>query len=718
MPRISNPNNPFNNVRNYLQARDSEELAARRQEAHEASMRQTPSWVSQPQRISDTNSVSGQAASGASKELAIGGGMLGWPMDLAATANQLKHATVDPSDRSGENWLSQPSRVPVPGEGASPINFHTEKWDDFAEIPGTTDFWAKKLGIPFENTTPEIVGRLVGGLLGMGVPLVPGTKAFVAGLKEIALTPSPVGPSTMRGSVGFGDNKNALADDAIKSAEPIPDEMVNFLSDEPISAIRSDKGVLKNDPMFEGQPISNQAQNIEAGVEPGQIISTRYPKGAHLGQSERELLHSGIDPILGNPQQAESLSDIFKAQPGTRIPADASPEQALRMQVEFEAENMVDLYESLEPAVRERAKLWYQGANRRSNEMARKHGKRVENTAGVYAALSPNNDWYQNVELGDRLMDILSTKTEQPWTPEMLKVFKSRTAEGANRPMVKEFPSIKGKRLGDLTTPEQKAVWARLYDEAHNPEGLTFPMFTPEGAAMGKKLNKDGSPTQMTWQTVKNVSNAVRAFEAKGDIPSMMGIISPNMGGAHKVRNFYNNIVDPLSPGGYSTIDTHQVGAGLMRPVGGSDYQVKQNFGSSIPVSMQNALGARAASARASDKTGVYGTYGVRQEATNQAGEHLGVPGAQVQSPSWEQIRTVFPREVKGNKKLNAEIERIWNEYGSRQLSRGEAFQHIMNLRPIDMPDWAKVKAGIAAAVLGAGTQRMQEEPTNALAGS
>lgn len=186
---------------------------------HEARMgqMQTPSWVSQPQRISDTNSVSGQAASGAGKEVGILAATLGTSgaMDLAATANQLKHATVDPSDRSGKNWLSQPSRVPVPGEGASPINFHTEKWDDFAEIPGTTDFWAKKLGIPFENTTPEIVGRLVGGLLGMAAPLIPGTKAFVRALREIALTPSPVGPSTMRGSVGFGDNKNALADDAL-----------------------------------------------------------------------------------------------------------------------------------------------------------------------------------------------------------------------------------------------------------------------------------------------------------------------------------------------------------------------------------------------------------------------------------------------------------------------------------------------------------------------
>ena len=127
--------------------------------------------------------------------------MLGWPMDLAATANQLKHATVDPSDRSGKNWLSQPSRVPVPGEGASPINFHTEKWDDFAEIPGTTDFWAKKLGIPFENTTPEIVGRLVGGLLGMAAPLIPGTKAFVRALREIALTPGPVGLSVQIGAI-------------------------------------------------------------------------------------------------------------------------------------------------------------------------------------------------------------------------------------------------------------------------------------------------------------------------------------------------------------------------------------------------------------------------------------------------------------------------------------------------------------------------------------
>jgi hypothetical protein len=224
--------------------------------------------------------------------------MLGWPMDLAATANQLKHATVDPSDRSGKNWLSQPSRVPVPGEGASPINFHTEKWDDFAEIPGTTDFWAKKLGIPFENTTPEIVGRLVGGLLGMGVPLIPGTKAFVRALKEFALTPSPVGPSTMRGSVGFGDgdNKNALADDAIKSAEPIPDEMVNFLSDEAISSAGA---------------VNRQVGSIGANTMPGARVESQMAPFKQWQRAKKTGQYTGAPDGVTTPEQVQAHIDDY-----------------------------------------------------------------------------------------------------------------------------------------------------------------------------------------------------------------------------------------------------------------------------------------------------------------------------------------------------------------------------------------------------------------------
>ena len=165
--------------------------------------------LSSPSRFPERDYIGGQVASGAAKEIGIAAGTAGTSplMDLAAMINQLKHVTVrDPDERSGKNWLSQPSRLPAPGEGASPINFHTEQWDDFSEIPGTTDFWAQHLGIPFENTTPEMVGRILGGVFGGGAPLVPGTKAFAGALKRAARMPGGPGKWTrQRGMVGVAD---------------------------------------------------------------------------------------------------------------------------------------------------------------------------------------------------------------------------------------------------------------------------------------------------------------------------------------------------------------------------------------------------------------------------------------------------------------------------------------------------------------------------------
>tara|TARA_R110000751_G_scaffold172667_1_gene279029 strand:- start:36 stop:2906 length:2871 start_codon:yes stop_codon:yes gene_type:complete len=170
----------------------------------------TQGALSQPQRISNTNSVGGQFASGAAKEGGIAASTIGtsWLMDLAGTVNQLKHA-----DFRGRKTY-QPAKIhAVTGMPVSqvekdyPIDFNTENWDRFEDIPGTTDFWAKKLGIPFEHTTPETVGRLVGGIFGMGAPLVPGTKAFVAGLRKFASTPSPMhgSKSSMRGNINYMD---------------------------------------------------------------------------------------------------------------------------------------------------------------------------------------------------------------------------------------------------------------------------------------------------------------------------------------------------------------------------------------------------------------------------------------------------------------------------------------------------------------------------------
>ena len=59
------------------------------------------------------------------------------------------------------------------------------------------------------------------------------------------------------------------------------------------------------------------------------------------------------------------------------------------------------------------------------------------------------------------------------------------------------------------------------------------------------------------WNSNVMIKNAIIALESNGD----KAIISGALGDAHKVRSFYNNIVDPNSKNGDVTIDTHAVGA-------------------------------------------------------------------------------------------------------------------------------------------------------------
>jgi hypothetical protein len=184
---------------------DEEKLASDTVPSRLSSPLNPPSWLkgglSAPSRFPEREYIAPQVASGAAKELAIGGGMLGWPMDLAAILNQLKHADLRGRKTYHPTKIHAVTGMPsYQVKKDYPIDFNTEKWDDFAEIPGTTDFWAKKLGIPFEHTTPETVGRIIGGILGGGAPLVPGTKAFGAALKRAANMPP--GPSKWKGQLG------------------------------------------------------------------------------------------------------------------------------------------------------------------------------------------------------------------------------------------------------------------------------------------------------------------------------------------------------------------------------------------------------------------------------------------------------------------------------------------------------------------------------------
>ena len=54
--------------------------------------------------------------------------------------------------------------------------------------------------------------------------------------------------------------------------------------------------------------------------------------------------------------------------------------------------------------------------------------------------------------------------------------------------------------------------------------------------------------------------------------------VSLSLGDAHKVRNFYNNIVAPDSQLGEVTIDTHAVAAAVFKPLSAKGYEVSHAF--------------------------------------------------------------------------------------------------------------------------------------------
>jgi hypothetical protein len=155
------------------------------------------------------------------------------------------------------------------------------------------------------------------------------------------------------------------------------------------------------------------------------------------------------------------------------------------------------------------------------------------------------------------------------------------------------------------------------------------------------------------------------------------------MGRGHKVRNFYNNIVNPLSERGHTTVDTHQVGASLLKPLTQIDLEVMHNFGSGnkkfVPSPAQHLA------------TGVRGSYPVYEEAVRRAAGELGLQPRELQSITWEGIRSLMG-DTKKTPELKRAVSDIWRQHEEGGLSIDQARQEILKAsggfaKPNWMPD-------------------------------
>ena len=400
-----------------------------------------------------------------------------------------------------------------------------------------------------------------------------------------------------------------------------------------------------------------------------QQVSTRVPSSKKPTEDHlAAMLTADLPAAMRDEKFMRKLSDTvlnYVNMPTPRGVGSKSSDVVVGRFIEHTVRNLLTLHDAMAPELRERAKLWYDGARKITDRWSTEYNQPDRAVAGVLASLSPQKDWFMNVSLAKRVLDVVTHQQHFRWDDRMSDIAsrilaKPEYAERRERITGKTFSE-----LGDNVL--DKAMWLRVYDEAHNDR--SFPVVTPEGDFSSPKTTNDGSEYRVAWGGFDTIAKAISILHD----PSMKNI-SENLGGMHKVRNFYNNIYDPKAAGGHVTIDTHAVAAALMRPLSGAAKEVSDNFGS-----IENAA------------TGIRGTYPLYAEAYKQAAAQRGLLPREMQSITWEAVRGLFSAAFKRNEGNVDAVNSIWKSYKNGEITHEQAIERIFNTAGgITKPDWAE----------------------------
>ncbi len=399
----------------------------------------------------------------------------------------------------------------------------------------------------------------------------------------------------------------------------------------------------------------DRAQRADRLPDSGVEIAARIPTSKRpFEDAGTYRLTPDMEAMRENPETFRHNMRLVRKYPGMpEVPGGKAADVA-EAAVRHTTDNLKYIWRMIPEKVRERTRIWYVGANSRATRMAKDADKPVESMAAVIASLSPQKDWNQNVSLGERVVSALKTKGNHPWTPEMEA--RARKIYG-NEAYAEDLEAIRGKTLGQLTDPYEKAMWIRVNDEAHSDR--SYYIISPEGENVGERGGI------AAWGSNSEIAKAVKVFEN----PSRANI-SEVIGKRNKVRSFYNNIVNPKSAVDI-TSDTHAVAAMWMRPLSGNSPEVAHNFGNSLAKAKQ-PKGWKAARSVAGN--GSVGTYGLAHEAYTRAARELSEEFGQtilpreVQSVVWEAVRNLFPAKWKtaANK---AAIDEIWQRFSKGEIT-------------------------------------------------
>lgn len=504
----------------------------------------------------------------------------------------------------------------------------------------------------------------VQGGTGQGFPFQQGGELTIPGEQAEAIEPSVVGLADVAAG-GVPALARAAGPPLLKGLAGVAPEVAD------VGAQALTGGLARVQPTLSMVPPEEALKRATIPpAEPGQI-STRYPTAVKAKEDPNShALMTGIDALRAEPKVLDHNVKLMTGYDNYRKTGARGAENKAEQLIQHEVDNLLWLHDSTPEAIRERSRKWYDGANKIANEAAERHGISPQSASAVYAALSPQKDWFMNVSLGDRVMEIMTNQRNHGWSPEMGTMLETKFPTGKSVINDVLAQSIKGKRLADLDDPYEQAMWLRVFDETYNPR--THRVIAPEGDYGDIVMGQSGQPKGTGWGSLAEISSAVDVLNN----PSIENI-SRQMGGQHKVRNFYNNILAPNSPRGEVTIDTHAVAAGLLQPFSGKDAAVLHNFGSGL-----KGKGGTKNSAF----TGNKGTYGIHAEAYRRAAEQRGILPREMQSITWEGVRGLFSNKTA---KVKKEASDIWKRYKAGEIEQNVAQQLIYSLAGgIDAPSW------------------------------
>jgi hypothetical protein len=201
------------------------------------------------------------------------------------------------------------------------------------------------------------------------------------------------------------------------------------------------------------------------------MISTALPKG-----KGDEYNKPNLELAKSNPKVFAAQVQVFKdhpsAYPLNQQELQGDDNTVARNIIDHIKSNLIFIHDQTPKEVRERTKKWYEGARKLVDEHVenyKEYGLTDTAVAGVYATLSPNNLWDQNVRQGDRMVDIYLKHRHEPWD----KLMDETVDRTKNETVKTAMQDIAGKKYDELDTPEKRALWIRTYDEGHavnNPE--------------------------------------------------------------------------------------------------------------------------------------------------------------------------------------------------------------------------------------------------------